>query len=161
GDLRVRNRGSRAKALTASAVPIMGHVVWVRLVSALVLASALSTGASGATVPEPGATATARAQAVRIVFPDGRGVGPDAAGGSGGSAVASGASYAYPASGAVVVTGSVRATGTTHGGKTARASAAAGATNVSLFNGEITADSVGAGSSASASAQTAGGSFEK
>ena len=57
----------------------MGRVVWVRIASSLVLASVVTIAASGATAPPPGATATARALAVRIVFPDGRVVGSSVA----------------------------------------------------------------------------------
>jgi len=135
----------------------MGRVVWVRLVSALVLASVLAIGAAGATAPVPGATATARALGVRIVFPNGRVVGSAAAGGSEGPGSATEASYAYPASGSVVLTGSLAATAATNAGKTARSSASARASNVSLFNGEITADSAAAGSTAASSAHNAGG----
>jgi murein DD-endopeptidase MepM/ murein hydrolase activator NlpD len=137
----------------------MECVVWVRLASAFVLASVAVVGAAGAPAPVPGATATARALAVRIVFPDGRVVGSPAAGGSEGSGSVSAASYAYPGSGAVVVTGSIDAAATTKEGQRAKATASSSASNVSLFNGQITADSVAAGSSAATSAHRAGGVF--
>ena len=70
------------------------------------------------------------------------------------------ASYAYPASGSVVVTGAVEANATTQAGKRARAQASSRASNVSLFEGEITADSVASGSSAVTSAHNAGGAFK-
>jgi murein DD-endopeptidase MepM/ murein hydrolase activator NlpD len=139
----------------------MGCVVWVRLASALVLASVVAVGAAGAPAPVPGATATARALAVRIVFPDGRVIGSQAADGSQGSGAVSAASYAYPESGAVVVTGSIDAAATTKEGKHALAAASSKASNVSLFNGEITADSVAAGGSAATSAHNAGGAFRQ
>ena len=139
----------------------MGCVVWVRLATAFVLASVLAVGAAGAPAPVPGATATARALAVRIVFPDGRVVGSPAAGGADGSGSATAASYAYPGSGAVVVTGSIDAAASTKEGKLANATASSTASNVSLFNGEITADSVAAGSSATTSTHNAGGAFRK
>src|SRR5262249_50842341 len=109
----------------------------------------------------PGATATARALAVRIVFPDGRVVGSPAAGGSEGSGSVTASSYAYPGSGSVVVTGSISASASTKAGKTAHASAASRASNVSVFEGEITADAVSAGSSAATSAHNAGGAFDR
>jgi murein DD-endopeptidase MepM/ murein hydrolase activator NlpD len=95
------------------------------------------------------------------VFPDGRVVGSPAAGGSEGSGSVTAASYAYPSSGAVVVTGSIDAVASTKEGKTALATASSSASNVSLFDGEITADSVAAGSSAAAGARSAGGAFRK
>jgi murein DD-endopeptidase MepM/ murein hydrolase activator NlpD len=97
---------------------------------------------------------------VRIVYPDGRVVGSPAAGGSDGSGSVTAPSYAYPASGAVVVTGSVGASANTSAGKTANAAATSTASNVSIFEGEITADSVSAGSSAVAVGRTAGGAFK-
>ena len=135
-------------------------VVSIRIVSALVLASVAAVGAAGATSPAPGATATARALAVRIVYPDGRVVGSPAAGGSEGSGSVSSPSYAYPASGAVVVTGSLRASATTEAGATAHSTASSVASNVSIFEGEITADSISAGSSAATSKHNAGGGFK-
>jgi murein DD-endopeptidase MepM/ murein hydrolase activator NlpD len=139
----------------------MGCVVWVRLASAIVLASVVAVGAAGAPPPVPGATATARALAVRIVFPDGRVVGSPAVGGSDGSGSVTAASYAYPASGAVVVTGSIDAVASTKEGKRAQATASSAASNVSLFEGQITADSAAAGSSAATSASSAGGAFRQ
>jgi murein DD-endopeptidase MepM/ murein hydrolase activator NlpD len=141
----------------------MKRVVWVRLVSppvlASVLASVLVVGAGAATAPVPGATATARALAVRIVFPDGRVVGSRAADAVKGPRTVAAASYAYPASGSVVVTGSIGAAAATKMGKTANGTASTRASNVSLFEGEITADSVASGSSAAATAHHAGGAF--
>jgi len=138
----------------------MKGVVWVRIASALVLASVVAVGADGAPAPTPGASASARALAVRIVYPDGRVFGSPAAGGSAGSGSVSSESYAYPASGSVVVTGSLRASATTKGGATSSSSASTTVSNVSLFEGEITADSISAGSSAAASAHAAGGAFK-
>jgi murein DD-endopeptidase MepM/ murein hydrolase activator NlpD len=135
----------------------MGRVVWVRIASSLVLASVVTIAASGATAPPPGATTTARALAVRIVFPDGRVVGSSVAAGSG---PVNEASYAYPASGSVVVTGAAEANATTQAGKRARAQASSRVSNVSLFEGEITADSVASASSAVTSAHNAGGAFK-
>jgi murein DD-endopeptidase MepM/ murein hydrolase activator NlpD len=139
----------------------MGCVVWVRLASTLVVASVLAVGATGATAPVTGATASARALAVRIVFPDGRVVGSPGAGGSEGSGSVSAASYAYPSSGAVVVTGSIDAVAATKEGQSSTATASSAAANVSLFDGEITADSVSASSSAVTSAHAAGGAFKR
>ncbi len=94
---------------------------------------------------------------MRIVYPDGRVVGSPAAGGSDGSGSVTAPSYAYPASGSVVVTGAVGASANTSAGKTAHATASSTASNVSIFEGEITADSVSSGSSAVASGRTRAG----
>jgi murein DD-endopeptidase MepM/ murein hydrolase activator NlpD len=139
----------------------MGCMLWPRLAPILAIASVLVVGAAGATAPVTGATATARALAVRIVFPDGRVVGSPAAGGSEGSGSVTAPSYAYPGSGSVVLTGSIDAAASTNAGKNAHAAASSSASNVSLFNGEITVDSVGAGSSAVTSAHNAGGVFKR
>jgi murein DD-endopeptidase MepM/ murein hydrolase activator NlpD len=116
-------------------------------------------GAIGATSPEPsGATASAKALAVRIVFPTGRVVGSAAAGGDKGGTAASG-SYAYPADGSAIVTGATKAVTTAAAGKIATSSSTSSAANISLFDGEITADSAAAHASASGSARQAGGAF--
>ncbi len=66
------------------------------------------------------------------------------------------ASYAYPGDGSVVVTGAVEASATHEGREDReRQLRRAPASNVSIFDGEITADSVSAGSSAAAGARTA------
>ncbi len=116
-------------------------------------------GAVAATTPPAsGATASARALAVRIVFPTGRVVGSEAAGGTGGRSAAS-QSYAYPADGSVIVSGDTTARAATATGRTATASSASSASNVSLFDGEVTADSVVAHASASGGTRQAGGAF--
>ncbi len=108
--------------------------------------------------PLSGATASAKALAVRIVFPTGRVEGSEVAGGAtGGSAVSQ--SYAYPADGSVIVTGDTTARTTTATGRTATASSTSSASNISLFDGEITANSVAAHASARSGKSTAGGAF--
>jgi peptidoglycan LD-endopeptidase LytH len=135
--------------------------VWVRTIAgAAVLATVVAAGGAVAatTPPASGATASAKALAVRIVFPTGRVVGSEAAGGAaGGSTVAQ--SYAYPADGSVIVTGNAKATATTKAGRTATASSTSSASNISLFDGEITADSAAAHASASGGTAKAGGAF--
>ena len=131
----------------------------LRIALVFVLAAALVTGgASGATAPATGPTATAKALAVRIVFPNGRVVGSPIAG-SAGAPSAGSPSYSYPDDGSVVVTGSTKATTTTRQAKTASGSASSTAANVSLFDGEVTVDSVKAHASAATNAGKAGGAF--
>ena len=125
----------------------------------VVLAAAVvAGGAAGAAAPATGPTAAAKALAVRIVFPNGHIVGSPAAGSAGALSAAS-ASYSYPADGSVVVTGRVNAATVTKEAKTAAGSASSAAANVSLFNGEITADSAKAHASAATNAGNAGGAF--
>lgn len=112
-----------------------------------------------ATEPPPsGGTASAKALAVRIVFPTGRVVGSGLAGGAAGNSAPS-QSYAYPADGSVIVTGDAKASTATTAGRVATASSSSQASNVSLFDGEITADSVAAHATASGGTSTAGGAF--
>jgi murein DD-endopeptidase MepM/ murein hydrolase activator NlpD len=138
--------------------------VWVRTISALA-AAFLVVGAAAAATGAPGTgpagpTASAHAQAVRILLPNGKVVGSDAAvGDSGTKQSVRGESYSYPGDGSVVVTGGFAASTTTKAAKTANARAAASASNISLFDGEITLSSAGAHATAATSAGRAGGSF--
>ncbi len=135
--------------------------MWIRVISgaAVVVAAAATGGALAATPPaSSGATASAKALAVRIVFPTGRVVGSElAAAGTTGSAASQ--SYVYPADGSVIVTGDTKARAVTKTGSTATASSTSSASNISLFDGEITADSVAAHASASGGTRQAGGAF--
>ena len=135
--------------------------MWIRTISgaAVLVAVVAAGGAVAATEPaSSGATASAKALAVRIVFPTGRVVGSEAAGGTAGGSVVS-QSYAYPADGSVIVTGDTKARAATATGKTATSSATSSASNISLFDGEITADSVAAHASASGGTSKVGGAF--
>jgi murein DD-endopeptidase MepM/ murein hydrolase activator NlpD len=69
------------------------------------------------------------------------------------------ASFAYPKDGSVVVTGATTATAGTSIGKNATADATTSLDDVSIFDGEITADSVNARANAATGKDTAGGSF--
>ncbi len=117
-------------------------------------------GASAATAPAPpaGPSASGKALAVRIVFPTGRVVGSEVAGVAGKSSAAAGG-FSYPSDGSVVVTGAVSASTVAGGGKTATAASTSSAANISLFEGEITADSVASHASASGGSKLAGGGF--
>jgi murein DD-endopeptidase MepM/ murein hydrolase activator NlpD len=133
--------------------------VGLRIASVVVLAAALAVGgAAGAASPAPGPTAGARAVAVRIVLPSGQIVGSPAAGAAGALSAAS-PSYSYPDDGSVVVTGRISAATATKEAKTASGSASSSAANISLFNGEITADAAKAHASAATNAGNAGGAF--
>jgi murein DD-endopeptidase MepM/ murein hydrolase activator NlpD len=132
--------------------------VTLRIAFAFVVGSAaLAAGAVGATTPSTtGPTASAKALAVRIVFPSGRVVGSTAATAGG----ATGPSFAYPRDGSVVTTGAIHASAQASTGSRAVAGATSTAANISLFDGEITADSASAGvSAATTGTKTAGGSY--
>jgi murein DD-endopeptidase MepM/ murein hydrolase activator NlpD len=106
-------------------------------------AAGLAGGAGGAEAPAAGAGA--RAWAVRITI-------PGAVKGATASVVTvpptappvTLPSFSYPKDGSVIVTGATRATGSTKAGRGASAAASSGITDISLFNGEITADSLAA-----------------
>jgi murein DD-endopeptidase MepM/ murein hydrolase activator NlpD len=127
-----------------------------RILLTLVLALTSVAAGPAATADTPTATVAARAVAVRIVLPGGRVVGTPAVTGS---PAGSAASYSYPADGSVIVTGASHATASTTAGRTGRAGASAAAANISIFDGEITADSATASASAAAGLSTAGGGF--
>ena len=131
----------------------------LRIALAVVLAAALvAGGAAGAAAPATGPVAGAEALAVRVVLPNGHIVGSPAAGATGALSGAA-PSYSYPDDGSVIVTGRISATTATKEAKTASGSASSAAANISLFNGEITADAVKAHASAATNAGNAGGAF--
>ena len=99
--------------------------------------------------PPPAPSATARALAVRIVLPSGRVVASATATGDVAGGRVTTASFSYPADGSVIVTGGTAATARTRVGRTAAAASVAGASNISIFDGEITADSASAHASSS------------
>lgn len=129
--------------------------------SFVLLAATFAAGAIGAPLPASGngPTAAAKALAVRIVLPDGRVVGSDAAQGAGAPSGSSSPSFAYPASGSVIVTGRIRASARVKAARTASGSATGAASNISIFNGEITADSASASATAATENGRAGGGF--
>jgi murein DD-endopeptidase MepM/ murein hydrolase activator NlpD len=120
----------------------------------LALSAAAVCGAARATAPEPGGpVSSAKALAVRIVFPNGRVAGSPAETGG----VEGAPSFSYPANGSVVTTGAIRAVAKSQAGEAS--SAASTASNISLFDGEITADSVGSSVSAAIRSDAVGGSL--
>lgn len=104
--------------------------------------------------PAPGASALATA--VRVIEPGGRGAtSPEPPAGGGRTTLAS---FAYPGDGAVVLSGAVDATSSRSiAAAAASAAAAANVANLSLFDGEITADSVSARDAATSAGGARGG----
>ena len=84
--------------------------------------------------------------AIRIIIPGSRWNGTAAAPGRGG--VSTLPSFSFPSDGAVVISGATRAATATSHGSTASAAGSSGVVDVSLFDGEITASSVGVKASA-------------
>jgi murein DD-endopeptidase MepM/ murein hydrolase activator NlpD len=138
--------------------------VCVRTISAVAAAFVVIGSAADAT-GDPGngpagPTASAQAEAVRIVLPNGKVVGSGRAEGENGTKqTVRGESYAYPGDGSVVLTGGYSASTTSKAAKTATAQAAASASNISLFDGEITLSSAGAHATATTTAGRPGGAF--
>jgi murein DD-endopeptidase MepM/ murein hydrolase activator NlpD len=134
-----------------------------RTISALlVLAASFAAGAGAAGepgAPASGPTGSATALAVRIVLPTGKVAGSSPATGDSGRSAVDAQSYAYPGDGSVVITGGISASTDVTLKKTAAVDATAKASNISLFNGEITADSVSGHAAAAASSGRAGGGF--
>jgi hypothetical protein len=123
---------------------------------AIVFGAALvvATGAQGAHAKRA-PSATVLAAAVRILEPGGGGgtsPEPSAAGGR-----TSLASFSYPSDGSVVLSGSVQAASSRSVGATATAEASASVANLSIFDGEITADSVSARDAATSAGGAHGG----
>jgi murein DD-endopeptidase MepM/ murein hydrolase activator NlpD len=94
---------------------------------------------------------------VRVILPGGRLVGSDAA--SGETTKTSSPSFSYPGDGSVVVTAGIKASAAVQEAKKASGTADASAANVSLFEGEITADAVTAHATAATSSSSVGGAF--
>jgi murein DD-endopeptidase MepM/ murein hydrolase activator NlpD len=109
-----------------------------RLAPGLVLGTVAAAGIASAAPSTAGSpTASAKAAAIHVVLPDGSVVSsPVTTRGSSGEG-----GVVYPKDGSVVTTGAVRLAAATTEKKTASASGSATVTNLSLFDGEITADS--------------------
>src|SRR6185437_6728098 len=117
-----------------------------------------TTGGSNAAQPENGPKATASALAVRIVLPNGRVVSSPPATADGTRSTGA-ATYAYPSNGSVVLTGKVSAAAAAKAKTTATSTASATVSNLSLFNGEITAATASAHGTAAVVSGRAGGGF--
>jgi murein DD-endopeptidase MepM/ murein hydrolase activator NlpD len=120
-------------------------------VAVLVLAAGASTGSA-----ERSAGATARAWAVKVIVPGQPAAGtPEASAPD--DAVSFGGAYAYPADGSVVSATSVTTSVSASSGAQASAGATAQLTSLSLFKGEIVAETVTGETHASAGTASASG----
>ena len=118
-----------------------------------------------ATSAKPGATrknrptASARALAVRILVPGANGATtPVAAAADSATESADRPSFSYPKDGSVIITGPTRATATARTAQAARAGSSASVKDVTIFDGEITADAVKAEAAAATGKHSATGS---
>jgi murein DD-endopeptidase MepM/ murein hydrolase activator NlpD len=116
-------------------------------------------GAAGAAAPKQKPGAAARSWAIRIVVPGGTGKSTAPVKAPPVVTTAATASFVYPANGSVVLTGGTNASASTTVRKQAQAQAVSGVTDISIFDGEITADSVAARASAAAGGAFATGAF--
>ena len=129
-----------------------------RLVFSLLLGGVLllAAGSAGAGGSSTGAGATARAFAIRIVVPGQ----PGAQAGLVSAPpyrVSFGATFAYPEDGTIAKTGAITTSATSDVGSRAIARASGEAVSLSLFDGEITAESVSAKAVGSTLGKTARG----
>jgi murein DD-endopeptidase MepM/ murein hydrolase activator NlpD len=132
-------------------------VIAVALTGVAVTVVVAAAGAADPPVDRNGG-ASARAYAVRITIPGQEPIEqtqvtapPDAVGFQ--------EAFQYPADGSIVSTGAVTATVSAAPGQRASASAATGVTTISLFTGELTADSVSGRARAAATAAAASGDY--
>jgi len=131
------------------------------LVVALGIAAAATVGGSAGAAgraPEPGASASA--WAIRITIPGRPGTSASVVRVPPQAVTATRASFSYPRNGSVIVTGATTATATTVVKQTSSAVASSAITDVSIFNGEITADSVAAHATAATAAPRPAGAFD-
>jgi murein DD-endopeptidase MepM/ murein hydrolase activator NlpD len=127
-----------------------------RLVLLLPLAC-LAFGSAGAAGPATGPTAAATATAIQITIPNAATVQTQAAAAPPPSTPVLTSAFAYPNDGSIVAAASTTASASTTVDKNAGAKSEADVTSLSLFQGEVTADSVTARASAGTGPSGAGG----
>lgn len=129
-----------------------------RLLTLLLLAGALAAAASGAGAPSQPAIVSASAYGISILVPGQPAsvAGEAAAPGPAATGVADG--FVFPADGSLVRTGALSSSASSRATGTAGAQAVSDVLGVTLFNGEVTAESVAARAKASASGADAAGS---
>ena len=136
-----------------------GALLRLALPGLALVVSATAGSATGATAPPASPDATAQALAFRVVLPGGTVVAPVAVSDGSGAR----GSTAYPKDGSVVITGAVRLSADTTKHRVPSAAASATVSNLSLFDGEITANSAVAQATAAqggaAGRQRPGGNF--
>jgi murein DD-endopeptidase MepM/ murein hydrolase activator NlpD len=128
------------------------------LLLALVLAAgAMSVVSAGAARP-PGSSASS--WAVRVVVAGAAGASTATVTSPPATGPASSAGFSWPADGSVIATGATMASSSTQVGQNAVGAAASTVAHVSIFGGEITADTVSAQVSAQTTGKAAEGSFD-
>ncbi len=130
----------------------------LRLIALLLLAGALAAAATGASTPAPPAVVSAGAHGVSVV-PPGQPV-TVAAASAAPSTTPSGVAdaFAYPGDGSFIRTGALSSSAAVRPDGAAAAQAVADVLSITIFNGEITAQSVAARAKASGDGADVGGS---
>jgi len=134
----------------------MGNVYW-RLITFLLLAGCLAAVATGASTPAP-AVVSAAAHGVTVVAPGQAGAVAASATAPGPGSAGAADAFAYPADGSLIRTGVLAASVSSRETGAVGAQGVSDGYTISIFNGEITADSVAARAKASATAADAAGS---
>ena len=136
--------------------------VLLRPIGIALALAAVAAGAAGAapTASYPGGAAGANAWAVRISIPHGREAAAIVVRSPPAASSASRPSLSYPRDGSVIVSGALRAKTRSKGGVRARSAAASTVADLSVFGGEITADSAAAHVTAAIGSTALGGRFE-
>jgi murein DD-endopeptidase MepM/ murein hydrolase activator NlpD len=124
----------------------------------LIAVAAFGVGAGAATDPAPTRSVSARALAIGIVVPGGGGGGTAWVAAPPSATPVTGVGFTYPDTGAVVT--AVATSASAAANASSKAVATAGVTDLVLFGGEITADSVLARASAVAGGTGADGDFD-
>jgi murein DD-endopeptidase MepM/ murein hydrolase activator NlpD len=127
--------------------------------AAIVAAALVCLVSGGAASADRTSGAAAQAWAVRVVVPGTTGAGTTAVSIPPVANPVTSGSFVYPADGSVILTGRTTAGAETKVGRRATATASSGVEVVSIFQGEITAESVTASASATTGASSANGSF--
>jgi murein DD-endopeptidase MepM/ murein hydrolase activator NlpD len=128
--------------------------------AALALAALASvTGGAGAAEPEGKPSALARSWAIRILVPGGPGRATRVVSARSGTSRTGTRGFAYPADGSVLLTSTTAASVSASAAKQARAEAGSAVAEISIFDGEITADSLTAQADAVTGPSHAAGSF--
>jgi hypothetical protein len=121
--------------------------------------AALAPLTCAAAAAKPNPVATARSWAIRIVVPGAAGKSTKLVRSAAADGTYTSASFAYPADGSVIITGATTASASAKVGARTRAVAASGVTDISIFDGEITADSLTARADAATGRLSASGTF--
>jgi murein DD-endopeptidase MepM/ murein hydrolase activator NlpD len=132
--------------------------VYLRLIALLLIAGALAAAATGASTPAQAVVVSAGAQGVAVAVPGQAPVVVAAATAPGPATSGIADAFTYPADGSVVRTGAISSSVSSRTTGDAGAQAVTDVIGVTLFNGEITAESIAARAKATAAGAEAAGS---